>query len=343
MIEKTYSFKANGKTNDVYTLSNGNMSVDILTYGARIIKITAADKFGDKGDLIVGYATPEEYVGESKYFFGATIGRYANRIGGSSFTLNGVKYKVENNEGENSLHGGKTARFDAETWNAEIEDNALVLTMVSKDGAGGFPGELKVKVKYTLTDSDELVIEYFAVSDKDTVINLTNHSYFNLGGETVLDHELMINSHRITKTGKDLIPHGEFVEIDGTPYGFYPAKTIGRNIGANDELIRYCNGYDFNYCLDRKTAHDLELAASVYCALSGRKMECYTTCCGIQLYTSNNMEGFKGKKTYKTYAALCLETQGYPNSPNCANYPSAVLKKGETYREKTVYKFSVIK
>ena len=343
MIEKTYSFKANGKTNDVYTLFNGRISVDILTYGARIIKIEAADKFGVIEDLIVGYATPEEYVGENKGYYGATIGRYGNRIGGSSFYLNGVKYVLENNEGENCLHGGSSARFDTKTWDAEINGNSLILSYVSKDGDGGFPGELKVKVSYTLTENDEIVIEYFAESDKDTVCNLTNHSYFNLGGETVLDHELMINSHKITKTGKDLIPHGEYVLTDGTPFGFYPAKKIGKDIGANEELLRYCNGYDFNYCLDRKTPHETEFAASVYCESSGRKMECFTTSCGIQLYTSNRMEGFKGKRAYRNYAALCLETQGYPNSPNCENYPSTVLKKGEKYHEKTIYKFSVIK
>jgi len=343
MIEKTYSFIKDGKENSVYTLINKNgYKVEILTYGARIIRIWMPDRFGALDDIIVGYAKPEDYYNKNNSYFGATVGRYANRIGNSEFTLNGTRYLLENNDGKNCLHGGSTENFDRKIWDADVRGDSLVMSLISKDGAGGFPGELKVKVSFNLTNENELKIEYFAVSDKDTVCNLINHSYFNLGcGDTVLDQELYINSHKITKVDKELIPHGEYQEIDGTPYSFKPSKAIGQDINSDEEMIALCGGYDVNYCIDRKTEHDLELCASVYDKRSGRKMECFTTLPGLQLYTGNGLEGVIGKKRYKNHCALCLETQFYPNSPNCREYPSAVLKAGKKYKETTIYKFSV--
>lgn len=342
MIKKTYSFEKDGKQNDVYTLSNDNgYEVDILTYGARIIRIFAPDKKGNFDDLIVGCKTPEEYYGENPYF-GATIGRYGNRIEGAKFTLNGREYRLEANEKGNTLHGGYSSDFDRVIWNAEMQGEELILSHVSPDGAGGFPGTLSVQVRFGLSHDNELKIEYLATTDKDTVCNLTNHSYFNIGGQdTVLGHELTIKSRRMTKIDEDLIPHGEYEEIDGTPYSFYFAKSLGKDMFSDAELIKRCNGFDFNYCIERETEHGLELCASVYDPETGRKMECYTTLPGVQLYTACGTGGFKGKKNYVNHCALCLETQGYPNSPNCPQYPSTVLKKGETYRETTVYKFSI--
>ena len=342
MIKKTYSFEKAGKTNDVYTLSNTKgYEVDILTYGARITRIFAPDKKGNFDDLIVGCARVEDYYGENPYF-GATIGRYGNRIEGAKFTLNGREYPIEPNEKGNTLHGGYSSNFDRVIWSAEIKENALVLSHVSPDGAGGFPGTLSVKVAFSLSEENELKIEYFATTDKDTVCNLTNHSYFNIGGqETVLGHELTIKSRKMTKIDKDLIPHGEYEEIDGTPYSFYPAKLLGKDMFSDAEMIKHCNGFDFNYCIERETAHGLELCACVYDPETGRKMECYTTLPGVQLYTACSTGGFKGKKAYVNHCALCLETQGYPNSPNCPEYPSTALKAGDTYHETTVYKFSV--
>lgn len=344
MIKKTYTFKKNGKENHVYTLSNVNgMEVDILTYGARIIRILAPDKNGDFDDVIVGCKTPEDYYGNNPYF-GATIGRFGNRIGGSKFVINGITYEVEANEKTNCLHGGKTTNFDRQIWGAEIQGETLVLSHVSPDGAGGFPGEMKVWVSFTLTDENELVIEYKATTDKDTPCNLTNHSYFNIGGQaTVLRHELMIKSRKMTPVDEELIPHGEYLDIDNTPYSFYPAKELGKDMFSSADMIKQCNGFDFNYCLDRETERDLEHFAYVYDRETGRKMDCYTTLPAVQLYTANGTGGFKGKKAYVNYCALCLETQGYPNSPNCPEYPSTILKAGETYQEKTVYKFSVVK
>ncbi len=344
MITKSYTFVKNGNTNDVYTLSNKNgYEVDVLTYGGRITRIYAPDKNGSFDDLIVGCATPEDYYEKNPYF-GATIGRYGNRIEGAKFVLNGKEYAIEANEKENTLHGGFSSNFDRIIWKAEIENDSLVLTHVSPDGAGGFPGELKVKVVFSLSENNELKIEYFATSNKDTVCNLTNHSYFNIGGqETVLGHELMIKSRRMTKIDKDLIPHGEYEDIDGTPYSFYPAKLLGKDMFSDAEMIKHCNGFDFNYCIERETERGLELCASVYDFETGRKMDCYTTLPGVQLYTACGTGGFKGKKAYVNHCALCLETQRYPNSPNCPEYPSTELKAGELYHEITVYKFSVVK
>lgn len=342
MIKKAYSFVVNNQVNDVYTLSNSNgMEVEVLTYGARITRIWMADKNGRFDDLIVGCKTVEDYYGENPYF-GATIGRYGNRIEGAKFTLNGIEYRIEANEGENTLHGGSTSNFDRVIWNAEIQGDTLLMSHVSPDGAGGFPGELKVKVGFSLSEDNALKIEYFATSDKDTVCNLTNHSYFNIGGQdTVLGHELWLKSHKITKVDKKLIPHGEYEEIDGTPYSFYQAKPLGKDMFSDAEMIKHCNGFDFNYCIERKTPHGLELCAVVYDPETGREMECYTTLPGVQLYTACATGGFKGKKKYVNHCALCLETQGYPNAPNCPQYPSTTLKARDIYHETTVYKFSI--
>ncbi len=341
MIKKTYSFIKNGQSNDVYTLTNRvGAEVDILTYGARIIRISMPDKNGRFDDLVVGCKTPEDYYEENPYF-GATVGRFANRIGASKFPLNGEIVTVESNEGKNSLHGGTTAGFDKQIWDAEITGDALVLTHVSPDGAGGYPGELTVRLEITLSDKNELRLDYKAQTTKDTVVNLTNHTYFNIGGQpTILGHELFINAKKITPTDAELIAHGEFLDIENTPYSFLPAKPLGKDMFSDAPLIRLCGGFDFNYCLDR-VGRGLERFARVYDPATGRKMDCYTTLPGVQLYTACKTGGFLGKKAYENHCALCLETQFFPNSPNCPSYPSALLKAGETYHEITAYKFSI--
>ncbi len=343
MIKKTYSFEKNGNINDVYTLSNAaGAEVDILTYGGRITRISVPDKNGAFGDVIVGCAKSEDYYEKNPYF-GATIGRYSNRIGGARFVIGGKEYKLEANERGNILHGGKNGDFSRKVWSAEIAGNTLVLSHFSPDGESGFPGNLSVKVFFTLTEENALVIEYAAVSDQDTVCNLTNHSYFNIGGQdTVLNHELMIKARRITPVDEELIPHGEYMDIDGTPYSFYPAKKLGKDTFSDEKMIKMANGYDFNYCLER-SGDGLEHFAYVYDEETGRKMDCYTTLCGVQLYTAGGMVRFDGKRVYGNHCALCLETQGYPNSPNCPEYPSTLLRAGEKYTATTVYKFSVVK
>ena len=342
MIAKIHEFERNGKVNEVYRITNNNgCELDILTYGARIIRLTAPDRSGEKGDVIVGYALPEDYIDKPRAYYGALIGRYGNRIGGSAFTLNGAEYKLQANNGKNSLHGGFDG-FDAKTFDAEIEGNKLVLSYTSPDGEGGYPGNLYVECRYAYTDDNEVVIDYYAKSDKDTLCNLTNHAYFNIGNDdTVLDQELMINASRITPVDDELIPHNDFMDIVGTPFSFKNGELLKTNMFSSEHMIAAFKGFDLNYCLDRKTAKDIEHFAYVYDKASGRRMDCYTDLPGVQLYTSNTMKGTQGKKTYEDYCALCLETQCFPNSPNCPDYPSAVLKAGEPYRTTTIYKFSV--
>jgi len=344
MIRKTYTFANDGNTNDVYTLTNSKGSeVDVLTYGARITRIWMPDKNGNFDDLVVGGKTPEEYYLPHLAYFGATIGRYCNRIGQSQFELNDIVYNLEPNDNGHSLHGGTTENFDAKIWDATIEGDSLILRHFSRDGAGGYPGNLEVKLTVTLTEEDEIVLDYHATTDKDTLCNLTNHTYFNIGGQdTVHEHELMIKAKKITKADAHLIPHGEYEEVLDGPYSFYTPKLVGKDIYSDAEMIKLCNGYDLNYCIERETEHELEHVAYVYDRASGRRMDCYTTLCGVQLFTACKTK-FSGKKEYVNHCGLCLETQGYPNSPRCPQYPTTTLKAGETYHEVTVYKFSVVK
>lgn len=342
MIKKIRSIPFQGQTYELFEIKNKKGSVlEIFTYGARITRLCVPDKNGNFADVILGLATPEDYLGKIAYY-GATIGRFANRIEKGKFTLGGKEYALEINDKSNHLHGGVTANFDAQNFSAEILGDELVLSHLSKDGAGGYPGNLSVKVTFSLNDADELAIDYFATTDKDTLCNLTNHAYFNLGDDdTILDHELMIKARKMTAVDDELIPHGAFLDIDNTPYSFYEPKTIGQDTFSSAELIKKCNGYDFNYCIEREKA-GLAHCAYVYDKKSGRRMDCYTTLPGVQLYTCCHM-ALDGKKRYGDHAALCLETQGYPNSPNCPQYPSTVLKAGDVYSTKTVYKFSVWK
>lgn len=341
MVKKTYTFTDKCGTVDVYTLTNAaGMKMEVSTLGGRILTLTAPDRNGKMGDVLMGLARPEDYVNNHPYY-GAFIGRYGNRIGGAKFTLNGKTYELEKNNGNNMLHGGFKG-FDQRVMTARIDGDALVLSYRSPDGECGFPGNLDVDVKYELTDDNEVKLTYDAVSDADTLCNLTNHAYFNIGDDdTVLDHVLDINASRITPVDDELIPHNDFMDIIGTPYSFKGGVKLGENMFSKDHMIDLCHGFDFNYCLDRKTENGLEFCASVYDEKSGRYMECYTTLPGVQLYTSNTVKGSVGKKVYENYAALCLETQGFPNSPNCPAYPSTVLRKGEKYHTETVYKFSV--
>lgn len=343
MIEKTYSFEKNGKINEVYTLSNSRGSeVDVLTYGARLIRVSMPDNKGKFGDCLVGFKRPEWYYEENPYF-GATVGRYANRIGGAAFSLNGEKYELEDNENGNTLHGGVTAAFDRVVWDAKIVNNRLVLSHFSPDGAGGFPGNLSVTLVVSLSEDNEITLDYEATTDKDTVCSFTNHAYFNIGIQpTVLNHILMLSANKITEVDKRLIPNGKFIDIENTPYSFMRPKKIGEDIFLDAPLLRQCSGYDFNYCIDR-LGKGLEHFGYVYDPETGRRMDCYTTLPCVQLYTANKLGKFQGKskKRYYDYGAICLEAQNYPDAPNQPAFPSALLKAGEKYHEITSYRFSV--
>ena len=342
MILKTYSFTKNGVVNDVYTLTNqAGVSMQVLNYGARIISLCVPDRRGNFLDVIVGPKTPEDFYDEPDYF-GSTVGRYCNRIENGKFTLNGVEYQLDKNQYGHSLHGGNTANFDRAVWTAEIAGDSLKLTHFSPDGAGGYPGNLTVSVTYTLTDDNAVVIDYLATTDKDTVVNLTHHSFFCLSEErTVRDHILMINADKITPVDDTLVPHGEFRDIRQTAFSFYPPKPVCADMDSTEPMIVRSSGYDLNYCLNRSTLNELEHCAYLYDGKSGRKLDCYTTLPGLQIFATKGLASFFRKNDYPEYPSVCLETQYFPNSPNCPNYPSATLKVGQEYKQKTVYKFSV--
>jgi len=350
ITRKGFGKTADERTIDLYTLTNSHgMRVAITNYGGIIVSIVVADRNGKPGDVVLGFDNLEGYLSKEPYF-GALIGRYGNRIGNARFKLDGAEYKLPANDGPNSLHGGLRG-FDKRVWTArEIhgEHPALELTYLSKDGEEGYPGNLSAKVVYSLTEDNALRIDYTATTDKDTVLNLTNHSYFNLAGEgngDILKHEIMINADRFTPIDSTLIPTGELRKVENTPFDFRRPALIGTRVDANDEQIKFGKGYDHNYVLSRSGA-GLSLAARVTDSESGRVLEVRTTQPGLQFYTGNFLDGSihgKGGKPYGRRSAFCLETQHFPDSPNKPSFPSTVLKPGETYRESTVFRFSTSK
>jgi len=340
-----------GKTPDgtpvsLFTLKNKNaVEVSITNYGGAVVSLKTPDKNGKLDDIVLGFDTIEGYLKQQPYF-GALIGRYGNRIGKAKFSLGGKEYKLAVNNGPNSLHGGISG-FDKKVWTASVDDaaNALKLSYTSPDGEEGYPGTLKAEVVYTLTDDDELKIEYTATTDKETVLNLTNHSYFNLAGQgsgDVLGHSIQINASKTTPVDATLIPTGELKPVAGTPFDFTSPHAIGERINADDQQIKFGGGYDHNFVLDGEMG-TLRLAARVTEPSSGRVMEVSTTEPGVQFYTGNFLDGTitgKAGKTYQKRYGFCLETQHFPDSPNKPAFPSAALKPGETHRSKTIYKFS---
>lgn len=314
----------------------------ITNYGAALVSLEVPDRNGKLDDVVLGFDSLDKYV-EQRAYLGVTVGRYANRIGNARFVLDGVTYKLTANEGPNQLHGGVEG-FDKRLWKAEevtaAEDRAWVrMSYLSRDGEEGYPGNLRCTVTYMLTNDDELRISYEAETDKKTVINLTNHSYWNLAGQgtgSILGHELMINASRFTVVDKNLIPTGFIASVLDTPLDFQSPKNIGSRIR---QLNR---GYDHNYVLNGRP-DALKLAASLHERSSGRTLEVYTTEPGLQLYTGNYLDGSligKSAKAYNKHAGLCLETQHYPDSPNQPGFPSTVLEPGRKFASLTVHKFS---
>lgn len=329
----------------VYTLTNVHgVEARIINYGGIVVSLKVPDRMDKKSDVVQGFDSLDGYLNPKEPYFGALIGRYGNRIGHARFMLDGHEYKLAKNDGDNSLHGG-TRGFDKRVWTPnEVPDGRLELNYISKDGEEGYPGNLNVKVTYTLTDNNELKIEYDATTDKDTVLNLTNHSYFNLKGAgegDILDHRVTINADRFTPVDAGLIPTGELRSVAGTPFDFRQPNAIGARINNNDEQLKLGKGYDHNWVLN-KSGDALTLAARVEEPSSGRVLEVYTTQPGLQFYTGNFLDGTlkgKGGKVYGHRAALCLETQHFPDSPNKPNFPSTVLKPGQRFRSTTVYRF----
>lgn len=343
---KPFGVLKNGTEINLYIISNSRgMAAEIINYGARIVSLKVPNKNGKFEDVVLGFDNLAAYEKDNSYQ-GAIVGRYGNRIGGGKFTLEGKTYQLDINDGANNLHGGKEG-FDKKVWKCrQINPNALKLSYVSPDGEGGFPGSVKVTVTYTITENNELKIEYRGTTDQTTILNPTSHCYFNLSGSPendILKHELMIDADNFTPVDAGLIPTGEIRSVTETPMDFRTAKTIGRDIAVNDEQISFGKGYDHNWVLNGQP-RQLRLSATLYDPISGRLMEVLTDQAGLQFYSGNFLDGSmtgKGGIKYNYRAALCLEAQAFPDSPNKSNFPSVVLKPGDEYRQTTIYRFTV--
>jgi aldose 1-epimerase len=351
---KNMNMQPFGKTSDghevsLYTLKNkSGMEVKIINYGGIITSIKVKDRHGKFGDVVLGFENLDGYLSKTnKSYFGAIIGRYANRIAHGTFVLDGHQYHIPTNDGPNSLHGGVRG-FDKRVWDAKDVSTAgtpeLELHYLSRDGEEGFPGNLSVTVRYSLGAENDLRIDYSATTDKDTVLNLTNHSYFNLAGPgsgDILNNKLTLQADRFTPIDKTLIPTGAIQSVTGTPLDFQKPMTIGSRINQDDPQLKFGKGYDHNFVLNR-SGHELSPAAKVEEPHSGRVLEVLTTQPGIQFYSGNfldgSVHGIGG--AYNFRSALCLETQHFPDSPNHPNFPSVVLRPGEQFHETTVFRFS---
>lgn len=332
------------------TLENNNgTKVSIMNYGATVTSIVVMDKNGNPGEIVLGYDSPGDYPDGNPYF-GATIGRYGNRIALGKFTLDSIEYQLVLNNELNHLHGGNIG-FNNVFWDMvdyrDTDKNQFVsLKYVSNDMEEGYPGTLTVNLTYTLTEDNELVIDYKATTDKPTILNLTHHSFFNLkdGGKSkILDHELTVHADYIIPVDSTLIPTGEMLSVENSPFDFRKGKTIGQDIEADNIQVEYGRGYDHTYVLNGD-GDSLKLAASVYEPVSGRKLELFTTEPGMQFYTGNFLDGTdigRDSLAYQFRTAFCLEPQHFPDSPNHGNFPSTVLRPGEVYTQKSVFRFSV--
>ncbi len=337
----------NGREANLYRLRNVNgMEIRITNYGGIVTSLRVPDPDDMPADVVLGYSTLDQYLLASPYF-GALIGRYANRIGGAAFSLDGATYRLAPNQPPNHMHGGNVG-YDKVLWDPRTETRAectvLALRYVSPDGEEGYPGTLTIDVEYRLTDNNELEIDYTAMTDRTTVVNLTNHSYFNLKGEgngSILDHLLTLNADAYTATDEALVPTGEVMPVDGTPMDFRSPASIGSRIREDFPTLIAAGGYDQNYVLGRASDSPV-FAARVTEPSTGRVLELYTTQPGVQFYAGCNLDGTnvgKSGKPYERYHGFCLEAQHYPDSPNKPLFPSTVLHPGDTYRQTTVYRF----
>lgn len=346
--QKPFGKTSRGEEATLYTITNDNgMTVSFTDFGANIVSIIVPDNKGKMADIALGFDNIAGYE-ENAHGHGSFIGRHANRIAGAKFELNGKVYELDKNDGENNLHGGFVGynkfMYEAEIYEEE-DITSIEFSRLSPDMEQGFPGNLDISVTYSLTESNELVIEYYAVSDKDTIVNLTNHTYFNLAGHnagSILDHKVYIKANQFTPTTNDLIPTGELSDVTGTPMDFRTLKTIGQDIEADYEPLKQAGGYDHNYVLDL-SSNEVEKVAELVEEKSGRVMEVFTDLPGLQLYTGNFMSPIantKGGAVYDRRYGVCFETQYFPNSCNTPSFPSSVLKAGKEFDTVTIYKFS---
>ena len=347
MRKRPFGRTSDGREVDLYLIENCNrMEIEITNYGGIVVSLKVPDRRGEMADVVLGYDDLASYE-KDKWHFGAIIGRYANRIANGKFQLNGAEYTLARNNGPNHLHGGPLG-FEKAVWRSQEDsgeqNDRLVLEYVSEDGEEGYPGRMEARVEYSLSDENEFAIHYRASADKDTVVNLTNHSYFNLRGageDDILLHQLQLKADQFTPVNENLIPTGELRRVNHTPFDFTQPRTIGSRIHQDDQQLKFGRGYDHNWVLNVNRA--LSHAATLYEPLSGRTMEIFTTEPGIQFYSGNFLDGsMRGKAgaPYGLRAGLCLETQHFPDSPNHANFPSTVLRAGERYESTTVFKFS---
>ena len=344
---KAFQQTIDGKPSNLYVLKNSNIVAAITNYGARVVSLLVPDKNGKMTDVVVGFDNVNDYTQGSDTYFGAIVGRYGNRIAKGKFELDGKVYTLPTNNGPNSLHGGDTG-FSRKVWDAQqLNDSTLQLTYVSKDGEEGYPGTLTAKVTYTVMGNQGLKIDYHATTDKKTVVNLTNHSYFNLNGEgsgTINNHLMMINADKFTPVDSTLIPTGNLESVANTPLDFRSPTAIGARINDTSSVqLKYGKGYDHNFVIN-PTNDSLTKAAEVMGDQSGIVMDVYTDQPGMQFYGGNFMDGshtIKGGKKDNYRTAFCLETQHYPDSPNHPDFPSTTLSPGEVYKTTTIYEFSV--
>ena len=349
VLPDTAAFRdtAGGQNTALYILKNGHAQAAVTNYGARLVSLIVPDKNGIATDVVVGYDNIGNYLHQPDTYFGAIVGRYGNRIAKGHFKLNGKEYTLATNDGPNTLHGGRKG-FDAGVWTGrQLSDRSVELHYLSTDGEEGYPGNLQVTVTYTLSDSNTLRIDYAATTDKATVLNLTNHAYFNLNGQgsgTINDHMLQLNADRYTPVDSTLIPTGRIEPVAGTPFDFRQPTAIGSRIGADNQQLKYGKGYDHNFVLNASKGDSLNWAARVQGDKSGIVMTASTDQPGVQFYGGNFMKGsnpIKGGKKDEYRSAFCLETQHYPDSPNEPSFPSTELKPGQTYKSTTTYSFAV--
>ncbi len=342
----------NGQAVSLYTLRNKNgMSARITNYGGIVVSLMAPDRNGHFADVVLGFDSVQKYIEHRHLFFGCITGRYANRIAHGRFSLDGQNYQLATNNGQNHLHGGRLG-FDQKIWTASTRAGSMNLSYLSPDGEEGYPGNLPTQVSYSLSDDNALRIDYLATTDKSTIINLTNHSYFNLAGldneevevdaSTILNHELTLYADHYTPIDTNSIPLGTIAPVAGSPFDFRNPTAIGARITSNSQQLKNGQGYDHNFVLKNQRDNQLLKAARVYDSMSGRVMEVDTSEPGIQFYSGNFLKNTKGKngENYSRRSALCLETQNFPDAPNQASFPSAILRPGEKYRQTTIYRFT---
>lgn len=348
MTKQVFGKTADGTQVDIFTLKNKGMEVSITNYGGTVVSVKVPDRKGHLEDVVLGYENLDGYVADKAYL-GATVGRYGNRIAKGKFSLDGTTYTLAKNNGENSLHGG-TKGFNKAIWEAKDVSTkqapALQLSYLSKDGEEGYPGNLSVQVTFTLTEEHELKIQYSATTDKDTVLNLTNHSYFNLAGAgigDVMPTLVMINADRFVPVDSKLIPTGELRSVQGTPFDFRTPVAIGARIDQDNEQLKFGGGYDVSWVVNNGGGQKPVLAAKAHEPKSGRTLEVWTTEPGIQFYTGNSLDGTihgKGGHVYNRRYAFCFEAQHFPDSPNHPQFPTTELKPGQKFHSETIYKFS---